>query len=132
MASIDQQLKQELRKQEKRKRAIQHIDSVIKHPSGSPKRWRAAFEHFLKQRPEAAPEAHAIAEMNKERRQTMNKFGDVKFGRLVMSAPSYLNDVIRITDPEYFIEFKQEDLTKPHHLRKLKEAFPEYFLPKEI
>ena len=132
MASIDQQLKQELRKQEKRKKAIEHIDTVIKHPSGSPKRWRAAFEHFLKQRPEAVYEARAIAELNKERRRLMDKYGDVKIGRLVMSAPSYLNDVIRITDPEYFIEFKQEDLTKPQHLKKLKEAFPEYFLPREV
>lgn len=130
--NIDQQIKAELKKREKKKDHIQSMAKVLQLPSGTPKRWRAAFEHFLRQRPEAAYQASSIAKYNLERRKAMDKFGDAKIGRLVMSAPPFLDDVIRITDPEYFMNTDSVELTKPKHLKKLKDAFPEYFLPKEI
>lgn len=129
---IQQQIKDEVAKRKRKSLHVASMQHVLKYPSGSVKRWRAAYEHFLKQRPDARYEAQAIIEYNKERRTMLTKFADMEFGRLILSAPSFLNDVLRLTDPQYFAEFDQKDLTKPKHLRKLQEAFPEYFMPKEI
>ena len=130
--NIDQQIKAEIKKKQHKQRHVQSMAQVLQLSSGSPKRWRAAFDHFLRQRPEAKIVAKQIADANYERRQFMDKFGDVKIGRLVLSAPPFLDDVLRLTDPEYFMNNDSVELTKPKHLRKLREAFPEYFLPKEI
>lgn len=130
--NIDQQIKAEIKKKERRKGHVQSMKYVLSLPTGSSKRWRAAYEHFLRQRPEAALIARQVTEYNVEKRKMMDKFGDVKMGRLVMSAPPFLEGVIRLTDPEYFLNTDSIELTKPKHLRKLQAAFPEYFLPKEI
>ena len=130
--NIDQQIKAELKRKEKKKVHIQSMAQVLRLPSGTPRRWRAAFDHFLRQRPAAQLIASQVADFNREKRQAMDKFGDAKIGRLVMSAPPFLDDVLRLTDPEYFSNHDSVELTKPKHLRKLRQAFPEYFLPKEI
>lgn len=115
-----------------RERAVDSMKQVIKHSSGDPKRWRAAYNHFLKQRPDAAIEARQIAEYNKQRRLSTDKFGSMKIGRLTMSSPAWLFDMLRVTDPQYFLNLRHDEVLKPRHLRKLKSAFPEFFIPEVI
>lgn len=99
---------------------------VVSLPSGSPERWRAAFIHFVKQRPEAEAEAAVIASEVAKRRKLMDEFASSKHGRAIMAQPSYLMDVLKSTDPEYFINANAMDLISERHLRRIKKAFPEF------
>jgi hypothetical protein len=107
--------------------AIRSMKQVVKHASGSPERWRAAFIHFMHQRPEAQAEAAFIASQVAERKKQMNDFASSAHGRAIMAQPSFLTAVLRATDPEYFINASAMDLISEAHLRKMKKAFPEYF-----
>lgn len=118
--------------QHQRQAAIKSMEKVLALPSGSPERWRAAFKHFLAQRPEAIDEANFVAKEVYERRKLVDKFASTKHGRYLMSTPSFLLDVIRSTDPEYFIGKSAKELTRPSHLRLMKKAFPEFFVPEVI
>lgn len=117
---------------EKRQAAIKSMAYVLSLPSGSPERWRATFDHFLRQRPDAAVEAHFVAEHVRENRKLMDKFASTKHGRHTMSTPSFLIDMLKSTDPEYFIGKGPKELSGARHLGKLKKAFPFYFYPEVI
>lgn len=128
----DAEIKHIVRLRRNRERAVQSMAQIIKIPSGDPRRWRAAYNHFLKQRPDAAREAAEITKYNVVRRTETDKFGSMKIGRFTMSSPAWLTDMLQTTDPEYFLNLKHEDVLKPKHLRKLKAAFPEFFIPEVI
>lgn len=123
----------ELEKKKKIKAiAMASMANVLKIPSGSPDRWRAAYIHFLKQRPEAQVEAMAVTNHNNEIKLTLDKLGRTKHGRYVMSSPSFLLPVLRNTDPDYFIGADDNKLSGAEHLKRMKKAFPEFFLPTEV
>lgn len=128
----DAEIKHIMKLRRNRERAIESMKQVLKHPSGTPQRWRAAYNHFLRQRPDAAVQARQIAEFNKERRLGTDKFGSMKIGRFTMSSPAWLLDMLRQTDPEYFLNLSHAEVLKVRHLRKLKAAFPEFFIPEVI
>lgn len=115
-----------------REAVIASMKRVISLESGSPERWRAAYRHFLKQRPEAAYEANFVAKKVQERKVMINKFGSTKYGRMTMATPSFLLGVLKNTDPEYFIPMKPMDLISTKHLTKMQRAFPEFFVPEVI
>lgn len=131
-ANADKELARIMKLRKNRERAVESMKVVLQHPSGTPERWRAAYNHFLRQRPDAALEANQIAKYNVERRKGTDKFGSMKIGRFTMSSPAWLFDMLRATDPEYWLNMPQQDVTKPRHLRKLKKAFPEFFIPEVI
>lgn len=130
--SIQTEIAYELKKKAKRDAAIASMKHVLSFPSGTSERWRAAYEHFLRQRPEARYEANYVASAVKERRTMIDKFGSTKHGRLTMSSPTWLLNVLRNTDPEYFIGKTAKQLSAAPHLRKMKKAFPEFFVPEII
>lgn len=110
----------------KRDASIKSMKRVVSHPSGSPERWRAAFVHFIKQRPEAEAEAIVIASEVAKRRKLMDQYASSKHGRAIMAQPSWLMPVLKSVDPEYFINANAMDLVSEKHLRRLKKAFPEF------
>lgn len=112
--------------------AIRSMKQVLRHASGTPERWRAAFIHFMHQRPDAQAEAAYIASEVRKRKLLMNDFASSEHGRAVMSQPSFLMQVLKATDPEYFINATAMDLVSEAHLRKMKKAFPEYFYAERI
>lgn len=112
--------------------AIRSMKQVLKHASGTPERWRAAFIHFMHQRPDAQAEAAYIASEVVKRRRMMDDYASSAHGRAVMSQPSFLMQVLRATDPEYFINATAMDLVSETHLRKMKKAFPEFFYADRI
>lgn len=116
----------------KREVNIKSMAKVLSLPSGSSDRWRAAYEHFLKQRPEAKEVDTAIRKQVKDRRVFVNKFASSKYSRQTMMTPAFLMSVLRNTDPEYFINIKNEELVSNAHLMKMKRAFPQFFLPEII
>lgn len=115
-----------------RKDTIKSMEKVLAIPSGTPKRWRAAYDHFLRQRPDAKADAEQIAEYVQERRQKMDKFASTKNGRMVQSTPPWLIRVLQNTDPEYFGGRNAKDFSEAKHLRLLKRAFPEFFYAEVI
>lgn len=116
----------------KRDAAIRSMKKVVNLPSGSPERWRAAFVHFINQRPEAEAEAIVVASEVKKRKKMMDQYASSKHGRAIMATPSYLGAVLKSTDPEYFINANAMDLISERHLRRLKKAFPEFFYAEVI
>lgn len=122
----------ETERQTRRDAAIRSMRQVVALPSGSPERWRAAFIHFVRQRPEAEAEAALIASEVAKRRKLMNEYASSKHGRAIMAKPSYLDAVLKSTDPEYFINLNAMDLIAERHLRRLKKAFPEFFYAEVI
>lgn len=132
MTDIKSIAEKQAKKEQRRKMAVANMEKVISFPSGSPKRWRAAFEAFLIQRPEALTICNEIADYNDLRRQEVGPLASTELGRLTMSAPEFLMPVIQSTDPEYFMQLRQKEVLRPSHLRKLKEAFPEFFIPEVI
>lgn len=118
--------------QEKRAATIKSMEGVLALPSGTPERWRAGFTHFLRQRPEAKPEADFIAAEVRERRKQMDKFASTKNGRMAYSTPSWLLLMLRSIDPDYFLAKTGKDLSGARHLKLMQRAFPEYFYPEVI
>lgn len=118
---------------ERRKLAIKSMEHVLSFESGTPERWRAAFNHFIKQRPDAAENAMEIATAVKNRKlQITNKFAATKNGRLVTGTPEWLIKLLRQTDPDYFNSKTSKDFASAKHLRLMQKAFPEYFYPEVI
>lgn len=117
---------------EKRKDAIKSMEKVVSFASGTPKRWRAAYEHFLRQRPDAKADAIEIADYVQKRRQKMDKFASTKNGRMVQSTPPWLLRVLQNTDPEYFGSRNAKDFSEVRHLKLMKQAFPEFFYAEVI
>lgn len=117
---------------EKRKDTIKSMEQVVSLASGTPKRWRAAYEHFLRQRPDARADAEEIAAYVAKRRQEMDKFASTKNGRMVQSTPPWLIRVLQNTDPEYFGSRNSKDFSEARHLKLMKQAFPEFFYAEVI
>ncbi|MGV9002397.1 MAG: hypothetical protein ACOH18_05595 [Candidatus Saccharimonadaceae bacterium] len=117
---------------ERRKLAIKSMEHVLSIPSGTPERWRAAFNHFLKQRPDAAENAIEIATAVQKRKQRINKFASTKNGRLTTGFPEWLMGLLRQTDPDYFSNKTSKGFASAKHLRLMQKAFPEYFYPEVI
>lgn len=115
-----------------RQDTIKSMEKVLSIPSGTPKRWRAAYDHFLRQRPDAKADAEEIAAYVKKRRQEMDKFASTKNGRMVQSTPPWLLRVLQNTDPEYFLSRSAKEFAETRHLRLLKQAFPEFFYAEVI
>lgn len=115
-----------------RQAAISSMKRVLSIPSGTAERWRAGYEQFLLQRPAARYEARYIADYVAERRKLMDKFASTKYSRMTMSAPAFLSMVLKLTDPEYFMSASPRQFVSAQHLRKMKKAFPEFFLPEVI
>ena len=112
--------------------AIKSMEKVLAIPSGTPQRWRAAFNHFLAQRPEAKDEAIAVAKSVAERRHDIDKFASTKNGRMAYSTPQWLLPVLRNTDPQYFESHSSKDFAGVKHLTLMKKAFPEFFYAEVI
>lgn len=130
--SIQKQIRQQQAKKERRAIAVNSMGKVLSHPTGTPERWRAAYNHFLLQRPEAKPEADYIAAGVRERRKDMDKYASTKNGRMAYSTPEWLLLVLKNTDPEYFGSRTPKDFMGVKHLTLMKKAFPEYFYAEVI
>lgn len=120
------------RKKQAKEAAMKSMAEVLKLPSGSSERWRAAYLHFLKQRPEAQEQAVAITKYNNEVRLKMDRLGRTKHSRRILSSPQFLLPVLQATDPDYFIRGNDKRLGSTEHIKKMKKAFPEFFLPEEV
>lgn len=130
--NIQAEIKQINRMKKNRELAIESAKKVFALPSGTPERWQAGIKHFLRQRPDALPEYHAIARQVKLRKQEVDKFSSTKHARIVMSKPSWFDLVLKQTDPDYFLGHSPKYFVGAKHLRLMKKAFPEFFLPEVI
>lgn len=117
---------------ERQQLAIKSMEAVLAIESGTPERWRAAFNHFLKQRPDAEQDALEVARAVQEKKKRINKFASTKNGRLTTGFPQWLMGLLRQTDPNYFQNKSSKDFASAKHLRLMQKAFPEYFYPEVI
>lgn len=130
--NLQTEMKQEQAKKERKAAVIKSMENVLSKPSGTPERWRAAYEHFLMQRPQAKAEAEFVAKEVRERRKSMDEFASTKNGRMAYSTPEYLLDLLKSLDHEYFATRTAIDFAGAKHLNLMKKAFPEFFYAEVI
>lgn len=137
--TVQDEINIELKKKQHRDDMVRIAkDTVFVHPSGSPERWRAAFLHLMNQRPEARAVSRQVAEMAAEKRNLFigNKYAvtESKDGaiRATMTLPPFLMDCLKLADPEYFIGKSHRQLSSGTHLKLMRKAFPEFFIPEVI
>lgn len=112
--------------------AIKSMRKVLSLPSGSPERWKAAYRHFLKQKPEAKVEAAQCTQWCAMKRKSVNKFASGNGMRQLMATPSFLLPLLAQLDPDYFNNIKVDELSSAVHAAKMKKAFRQFFIPEVI